>query len=358
MQREVDACVVGAGVAGAATALCLARQGMRVVLMDRPAPLGTVGDAAEVVPPIAVHALATWGADDVWTLGATCRGVLSRWRGDAAGFTDYELLGCTPARAVTRGAVARCLIAHAIRAGAEVIATGPVNGERSADRWSLNSGQHTSREPISCRHLVDATGRSGRPIAALPGRHHHDRAVCLSTRHAAPLLDPTLLLVDRSTHGWWYALAAGEGVTDVAFVTDADLLPHARDRAKWLTAEYRGATLITSNLAGSPQFGTLTSRDARSGHRPGAAGEGWLAVGDAALSWDPLSGHGMQFALECAERAAEAVVAGDDERRYLGYSQWCEDAVLDYGRARRRMYEAATTPRPEAEFWRRRSPHV
>ena len=200
----------------------------------------------------AVHALAALGADDVWTLGGACRGVLSRWRGDAAGFTDYELLGCTPARAVTRGAVARCLIAHAMHAGADVIATGPVSGEQSRDRWSLISGQHPERERISCRHLIDATGRSGRPIAALPVRYHHDRAVCLSTRHAAPLVDPTLLLVDRSTHGWWYAIAAGEGATDVAFVTDADLLPHARDRATWLAAEYREATLITSNLEGSP----------------------------------------------------------------------------------------------------------
>ena len=153
-------------------------------------------------------------------------------------------------------------------------------------------------------------------------------------------------------------MAAGQGVTDVAFVTDADLLPHARDRATWLAAEYREATLITSNLEGIPHFVTLTSRDARSGHRPCAAGDGWVAVGDAALAWDALSGHGMQFALESAERAADAVVAGNDERRYPGYSRWCEDAVLDYGRARRGMYEAATTPRPDSEFWRRRSPHV
>ena len=189
-------------------------------------------------------------------------------------------------------------------------------------------------------------------------RYHHDRAVCLSTRHAAPLLDPTLLLVDRSTHGWWYAVAAREGTTDVAFVTDADLLPRARNRAAWLADEYREATLITSNVGGLPNFGTLTSRDARSGHRPRAAGDGWLAVGDAALSWDPLSGHGMRFALESAERAAEAVLAGDTERRYAGYMRWCDDAVMDYGRARTAMYGAATTARPGSEFWRRRSLEV
>ncbi|AMY07013.1 putative monooxygenase [Luteitalea pratensis] len=358
MQRSVDACVVGAGVAGAATALRLARGGMRVTLIEAHAPARASGDTAEVLPPAAVHALAALGVDDVWTLGGTCRGVLSRWRGDQAGFTDYELLGCTPARAVTRGTVARCLTKQAMRAGVNVITTGLVSGERARDRWSLIAGQHTERERISCRHVIDATGRSGRPIAALPVRYHHDRAVCLSTRHAGPLLDPTILLVDRSTHGWWYAIGAGEGATDVAFVTDADLLPRARQRATWLADEYREATLITQHLENSPDFGALTSRDARSGHRAAAAGEGWLAVGDAALSWDPLSGHGMRFALEGAERAAEAVLAGHDERTYAGYAQWYDDAVVDYGRARTAMYGAATTSARGSEFWRRRYRHV
>ena len=261
-----------------------------------------------------------------------CRGVLSRWRGDAAGFTDYELLGCTPARAVTRGAVARCLIAHAMHAGADVIATGPVSGERSRDRWSLVSGQHPERERISCRHLIDATGRSGRPIAALPERCHHDRAVCLSTRHAVPLLDPTLLLVDRSTHGWWYAIAAGEGATDVAFVTDADLLPHARDRATWLAAEYREATLITSNLEEQSRIRTLTSRERGAVTARRAAGEGGCAVGDAALSWDPASRpwHASSR-LESAERAAEAVVrSATTNGVYPGYSRVVRRRVVDY----------------------------
>ena len=409
MQRNVDVCVVGAGVAGAATAVPLARRGVRVALIDGSVPVawsddeadpGGVGvelqldadadrrpegrrlqparsrrtcpagrppagavtrssvqppsSTAEVLPPAAVHALAAMGLDDVWTLGGACRGVLSRWQSDAPGFTDFELLGGTPGRAVDRGAVARSLAAHAMSAGAAMIATSFIRGEQSGDGWSLVSDQPQCRERISCRHLIDASGRAGRSIAGLPARCHHDRAVCLSVRCAAPLTDPTLLLVDRSAHGWWYAVAAGEGATDVAFVTDADLLPHSGDRATWLAAEYREATLITSNLERRPHFGALASRDARSGHRPAAAGEGWLAVGDAALAWDPLSGHGMQFALESAERAAEAVLAGDGERRYPAYARWCGDAVAEYGRARTTMYVAATTADPDAEFWRRR----
>jgi flavin-dependent dehydrogenase len=399
MQRTLDVCVVGGGVAGAATALQLARRGMRVALIDRAAPVRdhttarrrtcpagsgpaalTAGQVpqlhptepqlrfteivhsasrggshtAEILPPAAVHALAALGADGVRTLGSTCRGVLSRWHGDAPGFTDYELVGCTPGRAVNRGAVARCLTAHAVHAGAEVLTIGGTRAERSAAGWSVFADRHRQHQPISCRHLIDATGRSGGFAAALPARCHHDRAVCLSTRHGTPLHDPALLLVDRSTHGWWYAIAAGEDTTEVAFVTDADLLPSARDREPWLAGEYREATLIKTNLEDDPRFATLASRDARSGHRAAAAGDGWLAVGDAALSWDPLSGHGMQFALESAEHAAEAIVAGDAERHYPAYIQWCGDAVIAYDRARASMYGAAAITDPDSAFWRRR----
>ena len=392
---------MGAGVAGAATALRLARHGMRVALIDASAPpawttgpaSGDVGvelqldadadrrpegrrlrvpqlrqggaserrpyphaEACEVLAPSAVHALAALGVDDARMLGGgDCRGVLSRWHGDTAGFTDFELLGCTPGRIVNRGVVARRLVARAADAGAVVVMPGRVRAERSRARWSLGPARHPQRD-LACRHLIDATGRSGRSVAMLPVRRHHDRAVCLSTKHTAPLLDPTVLVVDRSTHGWWYAIAGGDSATDVAFVTDADLLPSARARAAWLATEYREATLIMASLDGVPPFVTLTSRDARSGHRTTAAGNGWLAVGDAALSWDPLSGHGMQFALESAEHAAEAIVAGDAERLYPAYLQWCGDAVREYDRARASMYGAATTVRPDSEFWRRREP--
>src|SRR5690349_6532091 len=85
MSRSVDVCVVGAGVAGAATALRLARHGVRVALIGegsdslrRPGdgqlgeprlPTGPVGAArtashtAEVLPPSAVHALTALGVD-------------------------------------------------------------------------------------------------------------------------------------------------------------------------------------------------------------------------------------------------------------------------------------------------------
>jgi flavin-dependent dehydrogenase len=297
------------------------------------------------------------GIDEVRTVGSPCRGVLSRWQSDTPGFHDFELLGCTAARAVDRGAVARCLSAHAMRAGASVVVTGPIRGERSRSAWSILADQNGKRTRIACRHLVDATGRTARAIADIPKRLYQDRAVCLSASHAMPQHDPTVLLVDRSTHGWWYAIAAADGTTEVAFVTDADLLPRSRDRATWLTSEYQEATLLASNVDGSPQFASPTGRDARSGHRAAAAGDGWLAVGDAALAWDPLSGQGMQFAIDSAGRAAEAIVTGDEGRRYPAYERWCDDAVVEYGRARTAMYAAPATRQPDAVFWRRRSGH-
>src|SRR5436190_5494193 len=43
-----------------------------------------------------------------------------------------------------------------------------------------------------------------------------------------------------------------------------------------------------------------------------AFGEGWVAVGDAAQSYDPLSSQGLRYALESGIRAAFAVDAALD----------------------------------------------
>ena len=81
------------------------------------------------------------------------------------------------------------------------------------------------------------------------------------------------------------------------------------------------------------------------------AGDGWLAIGDAALSRDPLSGEGIAAAFRSAAAAGEALL-GDLEAssRYDANHARTRDAYLG---ARHAAY--ATQRRFEgAPFWARR----
>jgi flavin-dependent dehydrogenase len=84
-------------------------------------------------------------------------------------------------------------------------------------------------------------------------------------------------------------------------------------------------------------------------------GDGWLAVGDAAVAYDPLSSYGVASAMGSGFYAGNAIadlLAGREEARlaYLDVMQRACGACLDAQR------EAYSWERrwPEAPFWRRR----
>ncbi|MFL6293040.1 MAG: NAD(P)/FAD-dependent oxidoreductase, partial [Thermoanaerobaculia bacterium] len=86
-------------------------------------------------------------------------------------------------------------------------------------------------------------------------------------------------------------------------------------------------------------------------------GEAWLAVGDAALSFDPLSSQGISTALYCADKAASALgaVLDGDPGALPAYAALLDQIFSGYLQGHRLAYQAETrwADRP---FWRRRSP--
>jgi flavin-dependent dehydrogenase len=333
-----DVCMVGSGVAGAASAALLARRGLEVVVIDR--PVDPARDRREVLSPSALRALA-----DLDLQGPSlrtqlpCRGVLSRWASDLPAFHDYELLECGAGASVSRSEFAHALLDQAITAGASVIR-------------STSAAAAASR---SARVVVDATGRSGR-VAPRARRRHVDRTVCVWTTHAGSMRHADVLVLDRARNGWWYASSSGT-TSDLAFVTDADCLPPHHLRQQFLISEYRDAALLADSLQGEPSFAVTHATDARTGYRETMAGDGWLAVGDAAIALDPLSGNGIRLAIEGAAHVAHAIDswlrtgARDGIRSYV---HWGADIIERERQARQDAYRQAPRAAEVGKFWRRR----
>jgi flavin-dependent dehydrogenase len=84
-------------------------------------------------------------------------------------------------------------------------------------------------------------------------------------------------------------------------------------------------------------------------------GKNWLLTGDAATTWDPLSGQGICKALDSGIRAADAIdraLNGDD----LGlneYGRWSRTGFTDYLSTRSKYYRAEQRW-PDSPFWQRR----
>jgi flavin-dependent dehydrogenase len=85
------------------------------------------------------------------------------------------------------------------------------------------------------------------------------------------------------------------------------------------------------------------------------SGPGWVAVGDAAIVFDPLSSHGIAKGIDHGIRAAGAVLLyldGDDGALERLTARFAAE-FADYEQTRLGYY--STEPRwPDMAFWRRR----
>jgi flavin-dependent dehydrogenase len=164
------------------------------------------------------------------------------------------------------------------------------------------------------------------------------------------------LLLEAVEDGYWYAAPQPGGVLVVALVTDADiaLVGGRVGLSERFTAALGRTRHVTARCAGMTAESPPRIVRADSGLLVPGNGEGWHAVGDAALATDPLAGNGVVRALRGAVDAAKRVDAGLAGQ--VGEQPPALDARLPDYIDRRASYYALESRWPDALFWARRRP--
>jgi len=358
-----EAVVAGGGPAGAAAALALARGGRRVLLLDE----SRAGDfrVGEALPPAGRPLLRELGVLERFLDDGhlPCHGNLSGWGAPGLAGTDFLLdpnghgwhLDRTRFDASLREAAR--VAGAVVRSGARVSATEADPG----GGWRVSLSSAEGDEEVACGWLLDATGRRC-SLARRGGaaRLPEDALIAFYARYR-PGRDgdrDSRTLIESVPDGWWYTALVPSGERVVAFLTDADLA----DRPALLSPEGFARRLEETEhvRAVLESFGyALHDRprgtDAGSARLDRFSGPGWLAAGDAAVSFDPLSSQGIRTALYTGTRAGEALHAhlGGDADALEGYTRVLEQVYGAYLRHRAEFYryERRWSDRP---FWARR----
>jgi flavin-dependent dehydrogenase len=295
-------------------------------------------------------------------------GLISTW-GLEAGVAVEDALSRTsgPSFHIDRGAFDRMLLKAAEAAGVLVCQGARLTRfERSAGWWRCGPlpkvmqpaepGQlaHDRGDSLLCRFIIDTTGRAAilaRRQGAL--RQRCDNQVAFGALFAAAGADQRHL-IEPVEPGWFYSGLLPDDRRAVILFTDRDLTRKLRDPKPW--RECLASTRVLSEwLASARRTTAFIVRAASTCYLDTPIGDGWLAAGDAAFAFDPLSGQGLVKALANAFWAAYAaadLLAGKAEAA-AKYRQVVLGEVAPFLEQRREIYQRETRFAAKP-FWKRR----
>ena len=351
MTQSFDVVVAGGGPAGSATALNLSRRGFSVALIEQgkyEAP--RVG---ETLPPLTRQRLTELG---VWERFLSCGplqsyGIRTAWETSLPRHQDFihHPYGC--GWHVDRARFDAMLAGAAADAGAALFLSAHVKSCTIANgRCQLDVSD--DREGVSYlgRVLVDATGRKAL-LASQLGSHAEVADRLIGAVTFCKLSEPAQwALIEAVEEGWWYSAPLPDARIVFAYMTDSDLwnvdLWHELMQRAPLTFERAGCRQIPPPSM-VVSAGSLVRRP--------VVGPNWIATGDAALAFDPLSGQGVLKSIETGTRCAAAIAGyfAGDASALSEYDSWVQETYHAYLSERRYFYEGVRRW-PSSQFWKRR----
>jgi 2-polyprenyl-6-methoxyphenol hydroxylase-like FAD-dependent oxidoreductase len=318
--RGYDVIVVGARCAGAPTAMLLARQGYRVLAVDRATfPSDTV--STHLVHPPGIDALRRWGLLDR-VIATGCPAIHTY----AFDFGPFALTGSPGANrsdvayAPRRTALDKILVDAAAAAGAEVregfaVEEIVLDGDRVTGIRGHGRGGATvtERAPV----VIGADGLLSLVARAVAAERYHEKAPLLAAYYsywsglpmegrfevynrprrafgAWPTNDGLTLVIG----GWPYSeFESNKADIEGHFLQVIDLVPDFADRLRKARREERFAGMAVPGYFRKP------------------FGPGWALVGDAGYNKDFITAQGIQDAFRDVELCVRALDEAHSGRR-------------------------------------------
>lgn len=326
-----DVAIAGGGPAGAAAAITLAQLGRRVLLANRRPPSRV--RIGEGLPPGSTSLLRDLGVLNEF-LAHRHRmsfGNVSAWSSDEIHMEDFIHRTAENGYQLDRELFDEMLLAAAASAGADVRRDARIQPTREHQIHGTDPGLNIvtldecrGRSVAHAKWLIDAGGRSSSLCLRMGGqRARLDRQVGFSlllkpafSGHL-PMDQDGRTWVEAVELGWWYSVLLPSGHRLVAFLTDSDLpVCQQAGTAEGLVARLEDTKHLRKLCAmhGHHPCGRPQSSNASTARLLSAVGERWIAAGDAAQAFDPLSSQGISQALYTgmhAGMAVNAILEGD-----------------------------------------------
>ncbi|WP_417800735.1 NAD(P)/FAD-dependent oxidoreductase [Tenacibaculum sp.] len=368
-----DILIIGGGIAGCIAAISLVNH-YNVTLLDKLVePVDRIGES---LAPAAQRILKELDlleneSDAVkQTIFRNNLGMQSYWGSNQLQIVDHLRNPDGFSRSLDRKEFEIYLRKVAIERGVDCIwGTRLSNSSYEDNYWKVTTKSDDLKNRIThtiqAKFVIDATGRQSHFTKSLGiQRTSYDKLI--SCWISLPnTQENTMSTIAADELGWWYSAVVPDNKRVIAFQTDADLVDrntfkHVNTFLSFAKQHKLIQPLIDGNETTVNFHGTVSANSTRLEQ---VAGKQWIALGDAAMSFDPLSSQGMFNAMANAMQLQKLLINYDfikdlnstkEEHFNRLYKNQLQQVWNHYLKHKNFFYSTETRWK-EATFWKRRS---
>lgn len=365
--------IIGAGPAGSVAASLLAKRGYNVSLIYR--EQASDYKAGETISPHGNDVIERLGLTDMFASQqhVMCPGNQSAFGSESLNDVDFLYSPHGQGWHLDRIVFERQLLERAAQ-DSVVLMPGCSLESASQDRgkWSVSVKRQSDLHCMQADYMVDASGGSRALLRQLsiPVNKMDQLAARVAVFKVPQAHTDHRTLVESTEYGWWYSTTLSGLRRVVMFFSDTNEFEFKRcgraeefidslKKTKHIWPKLNDELKQNSKVESSVTPMSFLTKPAATTWANRIQGPGWVAIGDSAMTFDPLSSQGIYTALCAAEKAVDQIVTLD-QRGMLnaeivnsGYIEWAENIFNTYVEERTQYY--GTEQRwPERSFWARR----
>lgn len=215
-------------------------------------------------------------------------------------------------------------------------------------------------EFLTTKWIIDATGRS----AAVLKKLKVNRTTFETQLAAIAWLSPNKNDYDQTTriksveNGWWYSSLLPDKIRVISFHGLAENVTTFVKSSDHFIQAANESRIVPYPIQVDSILEGVQARKADVAKAAQWHGDSWLAIGDAALSFDPLSSQGIFFAFYSGVRAAETIAETfqSPENKTLALQKFSNELenVFHANQRSRRYYYSIEQRFRESDYWKSR----